>query len=567
MPKPRDYLIALALLAGGAGAFALQRLRDATAPEVVELMRTGSEKVLRAPMRPARGGERVLLVALDGVGDGALRDAIRAGRMPHLAAVLGAPTDHPDRFAHGYAAPGVLSILPSTTFAAWSSVFTGEPAGVTGVPGNEWWDRAQGRFYAPAPVTVAGVRHALEVYTDQLMSGVVRAPTVYERAGVRSYVSLSSVQRGADLVTVPDPTALGDVVSAMVRGFGEEGKVVGREAYAELDRAAVRSLLATLDRHGLADLQTVYFPGVDLYTHAADPALEEQQRYLAEVVDPELGRLLDAYRRHGALADTWVVVVADHGHTPVLADDRHALEAEGDDEPPEVLRRAGFRVRGLHVEPERVADDFQAVVAYQGAIAYVYLADRTRCPEPGQRCDWRRAPARRDVLAVAEAFRAASATGAGVPALRGTLDLVLAREPRPVGRPPAPFQVWDGRRLRPVGEWLRAHPRPDLLELERRLRELATGPRGHNAGDVLLLARTGTERPIAERFYFSGLYHSWHGSPAAQDSRIPLLVARAGMPGAAVRERVHRAVGARPDQLGITPLVLDLLGRRAPGAD
>lgn len=562
MPKPRDVWIALALLSAGAGAFVYERLRDATAPEVVELMGTGAEKVLRTPMRPPRDGEHVLLVALDGVGDGALREALRAGRMPHLAGHLGSAAAEADLFAQAYAVPGVISVLPSTTFAAWASVFTGRPPGTTGVPGNEWWDRERGRFYAPAPVTVAGVRHALEVYTDQIMSRVVHAPTLYERAGVRSYVSLSSVQRGADLVTVPNPNAVGTLVSAMARGLGEEGKLVGREAYAELDRSAIESLLATLDRRGVADLQTVYFPGVDLYTHVADPALEEQQRYLAEVVDPALGRLLAAYRRHGVLAQTWVVVVADHGHTPVLADDRHALEAEGEDEPPAVLRRAGFRVRGLHVEPEQVADDFQAVLAYQGALAYVYLTDRTTCPEPGRRCDWRRAPRlREDVLTVAEAFRAASATGAGVPALRGTLDLVLAREPRPVGRPPAPFGIWDGRRLWPVGEWLRAHPRPDLLDLERRLLGLATGPHGHNAGDLILLARTGMQRPIDERFYFSGRYHSWHGSPGAQDSRIPLVVAREGMAGTAVRERVRRAVGPHPDQLSITPLVLDLLRR------
>jgi hypothetical protein len=148
-----------------------------------------------------------------------------------------------------------------------------------------------------------------------------------------------------------------------------------------------------------------------------------------------------------------------------------------------------------------------------------------------------------------------------VPALRGTLDLIFAREPRPVGLQPGPFQVWDGTRLVPIGEYLRAHPRPDLLDLERRMEGLATGPWGHHAGDVLLLARSGLEQPIEGRFYFSSRYHSWHGSPTAQDSRIPLVVALPGGDGRHLRTRVHAAVGAHPSQLDITRLILSLLGR------
>jgi hypothetical protein len=147
-----------------------------------------------------------------------------------------------------------------------------------------------------------------------------------------------------------------------------------------------------------------------------------------------------------------------------------------------------------------------------------------------------------------------------VPALRGTLDLVFARQPRAPGQDALPFQVWDGTRLVPIREYLAAHPRPELLDLERRLHGLGAGPYGHRAGDVLLLARTGMHRPVADRYYFSGHYQSWHGSPTAHDSEIPLLVARASTSGDRIRDRVRRAVGPNPTQLSITPLILDLLG-------
>jgi hypothetical protein len=78
---------------------------------------------------------------------------------------------------------------------------------------------------------------------------------------------------------------------------------------------------------------------------------------------------------------------------------------------------------------------------------------------------------------------------------------------------------------------------------------------------VLLLARSGASRPIEDRFYFSGRYRSWHGSPDAQDSHIPLIVARAGTSGAALRDIVTSVVGDAPTQLDVVALIEALLAR------
>ncbi|HEX6041271.1 alkaline phosphatase family protein [Longimicrobium sp.] len=557
--KRRILLVLLVLVLLAAGLLGYMQFRGNAPDEVAELVSQGGEKVLADPMKPARGAPRVIVFALDGVGDGELRRALAGGVMPRTAALLGRETA-PRTYEHGWSATGVLSILPSTTYAAWASTFTGQPPARTGVPGNEWFAREEMRFYAPAPVSVTQHEHALQVYTDQLMSRVLRAPTVYERAGVRSYVSLQAFHRGADLLTVPAPESYGRMITEMAGGLTSDDESVSQEAYEELDRTAAESLVESIGRHGVADLQTVYFPGVDLYTHVAAHPLDDQVSYLGRVVDPAIGRILEAYRRAGALDGTWIVFVADHGHTPVLSDDHHTLGAEGDDEPPQVLRNLGFRMRPLELDVDSADADYQAAVAYQGAFAYVYLADRGTCPRPGTRCDWKRGPRmEQDVLPVARAFWEASRTGAGVPALRGTIDLVFARPPRPVGQDALPFQVFDGRRLVPVDEYLAAHPRPELRDLARRLDGLGAGPYGHHAGDVLLLARTGLHLPVEERFYFSSGYHSWHGSPTPQDSEIPLLVAHPGVAGGAIRARVRRAVGERPTQLSITPLILDLL--------
>lgn len=547
------------VLALGLGAGGWLLFQGVPVQEATQLVARAGVRELREPPRPHTDGPRVLLFALDGVGEDELRAEVGAATEEPWRSLLGAP-ESPHRFGSAYWVPEVLSVLPSTTVAAWASVYTGAPPGLTGIPGNEWFAREEGRFYAPAPVSVSGVADALRTFSEGLVGDAIRVPTLFERAGVRSHVSLAQVYRGADVFSSPEPGSVADLLGELAKGVGDDDHE--RETYSALDEESVDEVLEAFEKHGIPRLQVVYFPGVDLFTHVARTPLEQERSYLGDVLAPLVKRVLDAYAQAGVLADTYVLFVSDHGHTPVLEDDRHALGVEGDDEPTSVLARLGFRVRPPELELDDEDQDFQAVVAYQGAIAYVYLADRSRCAAAGAPCDWTLAPRlEEDVLPVARAFFRASATGEGVPELRDTLDLVFARAPRPVGEPPEPFQVFDGSRLVPVREWLAVHPRPDLLRLAERLEGLGTGPHGHRAGDVLLLAQSSIERPIEERFYFAAHQRSWHGSPSAQDSRVPLLVARPGRTGAALEAEVQAALGDPPTQLDVTPLVLHLLGR------
>jgi predicted AlkP superfamily pyrophosphatase or phosphodiesterase len=79
-----------------------------------------------------------------------------------------------------------------------------------------------------------------------------------------------------------------------------------------------------MDEHGVPDLQVAYFPGIDLYTHVAEPPLTELLEYFEEILDP-IGRLIERYREEGLLDETYFVFVSDHGHTPVRNDPAHAL--------------------------------------------------------------------------------------------------------------------------------------------------------------------------------------------------------------------------------------------------
>lgn len=527
----------------------------------------GGEKQLREAVPPPKPGPRVLIFALDGAGYNELLQAIRSGKAPHLQTLLGAEQQN-GRFAHGYAVPNALSILPSTTVAAWSSIFTGKPPAQTGVPGNEWFVREQQQFVAPAPVSITDTGDFQKTLTEGLVGNALQTPTLYELVDLRSHVSLSQIYRGATLFTTVEPKAFVDLMTSFVTE-AVSSTSVKQELYAGIDQNSVTKLIAALKEHGVPPLQVVYLPGVDLFTHEAeepvagqtDEPLPLQVAYLESVTDKVVDEVLAAYEQLGVLDETYVVLIADHGHIPVLSDDRHALGAEGEHEPPALIEKTGFRLRKFVLTPGDKEQDYQAAVAYQGAIAYIYLADRSTCPQKGNRCDWQRPPRlEADVMPVVRAFYKVTTTGEPIPELKGTLDLIFAREPRPPGQPALPFQIFDGKKLLPVPEYLARHPRPDLLQLETRMRWLSAGPYGNRAGDILLLARSGLERPIEERFYFSKPYRSWHGSPTPQDSHIPFILARKGDAGEKLQAIVDAVVGKPPSQLDLVPLVQALLG-------
>ncbi|MEX0891950.1 MAG: alkaline phosphatase family protein [Gemmatimonadota bacterium] len=526
-----------------------------TLEEAVDIAAEGGAKHLREPLRPAGDAPRVLVFALDGVGHKALDGALERGALPTLAALLG-HRDDSTSFAHGVSVGPVLTVLPSITLAAWTTLFTGAPPGESGVPGNEWFDRENARFYAPAPVSVSGRADALASLNGQLMDTLVAAPTLFERADVRSYVSLLTVHRGADILALQGVEELLDMVAAFPEGaVGDEP--VDRELYAAVDRGSATGMADLVRDEGPPDLGVVYFPGIDLYTHAARSPLAEQQRYLAEVTDAAMAEVLDAYRAAGALEGTYVIVTADHGHTPVLNDATHALGGDSAFAVEAALEEAGFRVRPAELEPS--SEDHQAVLAWQGAFAYLSLADRSTCGAAGAICTWPAPPRwEEDVLPAARAVASAAESHPSSP-----LDLVILRRSTGPGES-ALFVLRDGEPVALDAD-LAASPRPELLAFAERLAWLTAGPHGDHAGDILLMTRLGASMAEEERYYFSGPYHSWHASAEAQDSHAPLLVARVDLPGTEIRSRMG-AVAERPTQLDFVDLVLRLLERAAEGA-
>jgi len=558
--KPVSILIRCALVSMSVAVLAL-----ASCSSVKLFLNRGEKQVKREPRPVEPSGPYVLIFAFDGAGYDQLMAAINSGKAPAMAGMLG-KDEGGGLYEHAYSAPNAVSILPSTTVAAWSAIFTGAPPSQNGVPGNEWFVREEMKFYAPVPVSVEEMDDNRAMITDNLVGRKLKVPTLFQQAGVRSAVSMNMVYRGADYFTIIDSTDMVKLFTEFVAGkdIHSSGK---RDIYQQMDEDSVPKLLDSMKAQGVPNIQVVYFPGIDLYTHLAPDPLPMEIAYLENVTDPLVAKILDAYRDYGILDQTYVVVIADHGHTPVLKDPRHALGADTSAGPAAVIEAAGFRPRKFVLDPGKDEQDYQAAFAYQGAIAYVYLADRSTCPNPGMTCAWKRPPRyKEDVLPVARAFYYSNKNGRPVPAMKDTLDLVFARVQTPPGINTNEYEIFDGHRLVPIWLYLLAHRRPDLIQLNRRMRWLSAGPYGNRAGDVLLLSRSGLNQPIQDRYYFSAPYHSWHGSASPQDSHIPLIVARKDYPGAKLKRLVDGIAGDEPSQLALVPIVRSLLVSEPPAA-
>ena len=529
---------------------------------VANTLKTGGE-VRAAPIEvPAsENGPRMIIFALDGAVPAGLLQAMKDLQMPHVKELLG--NDEGDGlFEHGYAAPEALSILPSSTIADWASIFTGSVPAWDGIPGDEWFMRETATFYAPVPVSMTDVEDNTKLVTDDLVGKELKVPTLYERLGVRSYVSMLSVHRGATYFTTVGPDSLSDLFAHLVRGT-LQGREPERSLSGTLDRASVLKVNEAIEEHGIPDLQVVYFPGIDIFTHAAEDPLNSQVRYLAHVTDGAIGQVLDEYRRHNALENTYVIFISDHAHIPTMNDEEHRLGPDDDSSPFKAVAKAGFRVRKASLILPDTDTDFQAVLAYQGSMAYIYLADRTTCPNDDDNCDWKKPPRfEEDVMPVLKSLYRSNQRGRPVAGLKGKLDLIFSRPPTPAGARALPYEVFDGQELVPIDDYLSDNPRPDLPELSQRMRWLSAGPYGNRAGDILLLPKACMNVPIENRYYFAEMTHySWHGSACEQDGHIPFILAQANGSGEKMRSIMNKFGGATPSERKMTPLVVSIFGK------
>jgi hypothetical protein len=484
-----------------------------------------------------RGPSRLVVINIDGLRCDAFRETLDAGGLPNAEHIIGG--------RDGEAAYHVdaLSTAPSITFTAQASIFTGQHPAAHGVAGNECFDRwgrlSKGRprhFGFDVGYTLA-VDDAVGVFTgDGLASQFLSSgtPTLYEIAaerGLSAAVVHHMYARGADTWLPPDIVE----IAQLTKGKGVLGMAPGEYDGAMLDR-----VVGYLEGGNRPDILTAYFMELDHHSHVHGPS--SQPAYLRDVIDPCVGRLLDALVRRGMMRGTLFVLVSDHGQTEVVADDRHAIRLgfPFDRELGHVFSALGLDVHDIPGEDPAC----DAVLGLNGSMAHVYLRHRAgRWATPPRYAE--------DVLPVAQAFSDMNAFGMYEAELQGSLELVLVRNAESGGWQ-GEYRVYlGGGRTQPLADYLTAHPELDYPDAVNRIRLAASV----GTGDLILITKEG--------FYFSTPMAGIHGGLTRGESEVVLTFA---WPDASVdeviwlRETVEGVVADRcADEDNRQPSVADMM--------
>jgi hypothetical protein len=279
---------------------------------------------------------KVLLVVIDAAAPHAFCPAVRTGRLPVLHRLVEAGTMH----------QASVTIFPSITPAATTSIVTGTyPAG-NGIAGASWYDatRKEVAYYGDDFWVIAqkGFGDFINDFLLRLNGDRLRAPTLFEmieqsgrKAASLNYlvfrgdyphrVDMPGVMAAipgvplSETVEGPSMLALGNFVrgcSSARRKLDEKDGVLHRFG---MDDAATGTLLRDLmGGEGLPDFTVAYFADNDYRSHevgpvAALPVIERIDRMLGEAFEAAGG--LDR-----VLSETIVIVTSDHGHCDVLDD-------------------------------------------------------------------------------------------------------------------------------------------------------------------------------------------------------------------------------------------------------
>jgi hypothetical protein len=241
---------------------------------------------------------------------------------------------------------GSVTIFPSITPAATTSIITGGYPAEHGIAGASWFDQAKEEiaYYGDDFWIIArqGFGEFIRDFLLRLNGDRLTAPTLFEmveRTGRTAACLNYLVFRGLSAHTVAIPSALaalpgvpftetvegpsvlalGDFVGPRTprgRQISEEGGIFHRFG---MDDASTGAMLRDLMSGGsLADFTVAYFADNDYRSHEVGPhaALDvvgRVDRMLSEAFDAAGG--LDR-----VLRDTFVVITSDHGHCEVLSD-------------------------------------------------------------------------------------------------------------------------------------------------------------------------------------------------------------------------------------------------------
>ena len=278
---------------------------------------------------------KVLLVVIDAATPHVVCPAIQTGRLPVMQKLAEAGAMHDKS----------VSIFPSITPAATSTIITGAYPAEHGIAGASWYDTARNEiaYYGDDFWVIAreGFGRFINDFLLRLNGDRLTAPTMFEmveRAGRRAACLNYLVFRGnvphkvnipgliaalpgvplTETIEGPSFLCLGDFVTPRTPE-GKVDKASGLLHRFGMDDAATGRMLKDIaNEEALADFAVAYFADNDYVSHEvgpvnALPVIERVDRMLGEVFDAAGG--MERFLENRA-----VIVTSDHGHCDVLKD-------------------------------------------------------------------------------------------------------------------------------------------------------------------------------------------------------------------------------------------------------
>jgi hypothetical protein len=235
----------------------------------------------------------VIIILADGARPDTLAASLSSGELPALS-----------RMRDEGSMRTITTVFPSVTGPAYAPFLMGVHPGSVGLPGLRWYDRAHTACswpsYARSYTGPQGLRFDSDLAKD--------VPTIFELSD-SSIGALSVIRRG-----LPSSRRIGGgamfVCRAAVTHF--RGKV---ENWLDMDRELGDTFVARV-RDERPAFAFAAFTGIDKASHAGghdSPMAHGAMR----VVDDICARLRADAERAGSWDSTQLMVVSDHGHSPV----------------------------------------------------------------------------------------------------------------------------------------------------------------------------------------------------------------------------------------------------------
>ncbi|MFH1745782.1 MAG: alkaline phosphatase family protein [Planctomycetota bacterium] len=293
-------------------------------------------------VRPPRGA---VIFLCDGLQPDIMDNGCRGGWLPNIQHYF---IERGTRVEHA------ITIVPSITYAAISTLTTGTRPHQHRILGNRWYDPRQRLFRNYA---------VIEHYRDVNVDIPTDVPTIHEYLESDYTVSIQAAHmRG---------------VTRNIANWAQSGVRWFFGAYTGVD-ALTSETVAKVAREANSGapwptLLMCYYPGLDSVGHLYGPSSPEYRTGL-EHFDRVLGRACDWLEAEGLLETTYIVLVSDHGMVDVepegYIDLMHLVRDEWGRNATDRMLQDGSRAGR-----QRYFDKFDTVVAYQdGRKALLYFA-------------------------------------------------------------------------------------------------------------------------------------------------------------------------------------------------